>query len=93
MQRYFFDYVSKNEILHDYQGRAFAFESSAKEHAELLIIHLQHDPTGAYVGWTIVARNERGTKLFFLPVPAPAGDERVVFKPLPDAAVREMPFE
>jgi hypothetical protein len=92
MQRYFFDFVSKNETLHDYQGRAFAFASSAKEHAELLTFHLQHDPAGAYADWSIVARDERGTKLFAIPVPAPAGEERVVFRPLCDAAVREMPF-
>jgi hypothetical protein len=92
MQRYFFDFVSKNETLHDYQGRAFAFESTAKEHAELLTIHLQHDPDGAYADWTIVARDERGTKLFSMSVKAQTGGERVVFKPLADAAVREMPF-
>jgi hypothetical protein len=92
MQRYFFDFVSKNETLHDYQGRTFAFESTAKEHAELLTIHLQHDPSGAYAEWTIVARNERGTDLFSMSVPVPAGNEHVVFKPLADAIVRELPF-
>ena len=92
MERYFFDFVSKDETLHDYQGRTFAFASSAKEHAALLTIHLQHDPEAAYAGWTIVTRNQLGTEIFSMSVPAPTGDERVVFKPLPDAVVREMPL-
>jgi hypothetical protein len=92
MHRYFFDFVSKNETLYDYQGRSFAFVSSAKEHAELLSIHLQCEPAGAYVGWTIVARNELGTEICSMPVPELAENQRIEFKPLPDAVVREMPL-
>jgi hypothetical protein len=92
MQSYFFDYVSSDDTIHDYNGRVFPTVGRAREHAELLAIHLQHDPEAKYDRWFIVARDARGAEIFSVMVPAPADDHRVVFKTLPHALVMSLPL-
>ena len=75
MRQYFFDYVSENESLRDYRGRQFMVDSLAREYAELIAIHLQHDPQGAYFAWSIAVRDVKGAELFSVPVPAPEDDQ------------------
>jgi hypothetical protein len=80
VRQYFFDYVSENESLRDYRGRQFMADSLAREYAELIAIHLQHDPQGAYFAWSIVVRDVKGAELFSVPVPAPEDDQPGVFR-------------
>jgi hypothetical protein len=75
MQRYFFDYVSNDRTLFDHQGQNCATNANARDQAELLAIHLQHDPEAAYVGWSIVVRDVRGTEVCSVPVPAANGNQ------------------
>jgi hypothetical protein len=85
MQRLFFDYVSKNETLSDYEGRYFS-PSEAREYAGVLAIHLQYAPEAKYSGWSVVVRDVLGAEICSVPVP-PNEDQGVVFKALPSDAI------
>jgi hypothetical protein len=85
MQRCFFDYVSKNETLSDYEGRYFS-PSQAREYAGVLAIHLQYHPEANYSGWSVVVRDALGAEICSVLVP-PKDDQRVVFKALPSDAI------
>ena len=85
MQRLFFDYVSKNETLSDYEGRYFS-PSEAREYAGVLAIHLQYAPEAKYCGWAVVVRDVLGAEICSVLVP-PNDDQGVVFKALPSDAI------
>ena len=85
MKRCFFDYVSKNETLSDYEGRYFS-PSEAREYAGVLAIHLQYDPEAKYSGWSVVVRDVLGAEICSVLVP-PNDDRGVIFKALPSDAI------
>jgi len=85
MKRCFFDYVSKNQTLSDYEGRYFS-PSEAREYAAVLAIHLQYHPEANYSGWSVVVRDALGAEICSVLVP-PNDDRRVVFKALPSDAI------
>ena len=78
MSRYFFDYLSSDDTLRDYEGRLFRTIRAAYEHADLIAIHLQYDPDCAYSGWSIVVRDALGAKIYDVPVPPPEPGSNVV---------------
>ena len=86
MQRFFFDYVSKDEMLSDYQGRYFS-AADAREYARILAIHLQYDPEDAYVGWSVAARDGLGAEICRVSVLPPDNNHGAAFKALPSDAV------
>jgi hypothetical protein len=85
MQRLFFDCVSKDETLSDYEGRYFS-PSEAREYAGVLAIHLQYAPEAKYCGWAVVVRDVLGAEICSVLVP-PNDDQGVVFKALPSDAI------
>ena len=92
MRQYFFDYVSKNETLRDYKGRQFSADRLAHEYAQLLAIHLQHDPEAIYSGWSIVARDVKGAEIFSVLVPPSENDQSVAFKTASSDVIRNLPL-
>jgi hypothetical protein len=66
MTRYFFDYVTENQVLHDYQGRYYDNTMAAREYAELLAIDLEH--MGEWTGWTVSVRDVHGKESFSVQV-------------------------
>ena len=71
MKHYFFDLVSDDKTLHDFHGREFQSDWDAGQHAKLLAIHLQYDPSSAYAAWTVLVRDAPGQVVHAMPVPPP----------------------
>ena len=68
MTRFFFDYVSDGQVMHDYQGRYYANAQAAREYAELLALDLEH--MGEWDGFAVCVRNAHGQEFFSTPVRA-----------------------
>ena len=60
MRRYFFDFAGDGQTLHDFDGRDFATAAEAHDHASLLVIQMQYDPTVDYAGWKVLVRDSLG---------------------------------
>ena len=71
MMRFFFDYATKGQLLHDYRGDEFCDVDAAVEHAAVIAENLQFTLNGEWVGWWIEVRNAEGLKLSTVPIPAP----------------------
>ena len=70
MMRFFFDYATKGQLLHDYRGDEFRDVDAAVEHAAVIAENLQFTLNGEWVGWFIEVRNAEGFKLSTVPIPA-----------------------
>lgn len=88
MTRYFFDYVSNNQLLRDYNGRDYPDIQDACEHANLLAFHLRHDPANAYAGWSIMVRDALGKKIYDVSVPLGNSGQTAVFSASNDASLQ-----
>ena len=71
MKQYFFDQVSDERTFHDFQGRLFASDGEAGQHAQLLAIHMQYDPDCESSEWKVVVRDAPGGIVHSVPVPPP----------------------
>src|SRR5258705_11274043 len=71
MKQYFFDIVSDERTLHDFQGRRFESDEAAAQHAQLLAIHLQYDPDCASSDWMVLVRDAPGLVVHSVAVPPP----------------------
>jgi hypothetical protein len=70
MIRFFFDYATKGQSLHDYGGDEFRDIDAAVEHAAVMAENLQFTLNGQWAGWWIEVRNAEGLKLSTVPIPA-----------------------
>jgi hypothetical protein len=70
MMRFFFDYATEGQSLHDYRGDEFRNVDAAVEHAAVIAENLQFTLNGQWTGWWIEVRNAEGLKLSTVPVPA-----------------------
>jgi hypothetical protein len=59
----------------------------ARDHAELVAIHLQHDPEAAYEGWSIVVRDVLGVEICSILVPPATGNQFGKFETVPNVVV------
>ena len=51
MIRFFFDYATKGQSLHDYRGDEFRDIDAAVEHAAVMAENLQFTLNGQWAGW------------------------------------------
>jgi hypothetical protein len=72
--RFFFDYMTKDQSLHDYKGDEFRNPQSALQYAEEIAQHLKHSISGEWIGWRVEVRDAEGAKYFSLPVDSAIGD-------------------
>ncbi len=80
MKCYFFDYTSKDRTLRDFQGCLFRSVHDAREHAQLLAVHLQCDPAHDYSGWTVIMCDALGVKVHSVQLPVTGASRAVVFR-------------
>lgn len=66
--RFFFDYKTKDQSLHDYQGSEFLTPQSAIEFAKAIAQDLKHSLTGEWSNWSIEVRSPEGEIFISLPV-------------------------
>jgi uncharacterized protein DUF6894 len=69
--RFFFDYATEGQSLHDYRGDEFRDVDAAVEHAAVIAENL-FTLKGEWRGWWIEVRDAEGAKLSTVPVPAHA---------------------
>jgi hypothetical protein len=72
MTRFFFDYATEGQSLHDYRGDEFRNVDAAVEHAAVMAENLMFTLNGQWKGWWIEVRTAEGSKLSTVPVPAHA---------------------
>ena len=68
MMRFFFDYATEGQSLHDYRGDEFRNIEAAVEHATTIAENLQFTLDGQWNGWWIEVRNAEGSKLSTVPI-------------------------
>ena len=72
MNRFFFDYSSKDRLLFDYRGQEFGTHGAAIDFAQAMAHDLKHRLTENWAGWSIEVRNVYGKRLCALPIKAEA---------------------
>jgi hypothetical protein len=79
--RFFFDYKTKDQSLHDYKGDEFRSPQSAREYAEEIVQHLKHSLSGEWIGWRVEVHDASGAKYFSLPVDPAGGGSSLAMAP------------
>jgi hypothetical protein len=62
MQRFFFDYLAKEQSLLDYRGQEFREVQGAIEFAEAIVQDLKQSLTTNWDGWSVEVRNAAGER-------------------------------
>ena len=76
VNRYFFDYMAKDDSLLDYRGHEFRTVQGAIDFAREIAQDLNQSLSTKWIGWSVEIRNAKGEKFFSVPVDgqaAPAG--------------------
>jgi hypothetical protein len=72
--RFFFDYATSNQSLHDYRGDEFQTAQSAISYAVEMAQHMKHSLSGGWIGWRVEVRDAQGSMYFSLPVDKAGSD-------------------
>lgn len=68
MRKYFFDLITPNGCLYDYQGQALVESRDARRLAELIALDLESTEAFDWSGSAVKVRDAFGTTLFSFPV-------------------------